>query len=130
MYSQLKQAIRYNQLSKFTELLNNNELFNINEKDDRGKTLLHYAVHQGPDYATLLLKKNADVTITDQYGNTPLHLAIRSHYAPKIITSLRESGANVYAENTAGETPISIVTQLGYQEHYEEVCALLGDDIS
>jgi ankyrin repeat protein len=53
----------------------------INKKDMAQKTALSWAVTlKCPNYVTKLLKLGADVTMYDQDGNSPLHIAIYKGY--------------------------------------------------
>jgi len=59
------------------ELLLNNKA-EVNAKNDRGMTALHWAAHDGnKDVAKLLVDNKADVNATNNIGETPLHIAAR-----------------------------------------------------
>lgn len=84
-----------------------------------GSTEIHIACekgHEGVGY--LLLEYNALAALVDEYGLTPLHLAVKSGSMP-IITSPVNS-CNLYSVFTPvgeeGYTPIHIATEGGYKE--------------
>src|SRR5215469_15459492 len=60
----------------------NKEEFNksfedINKKDKKGRTALHYAVgNSDPKTVRLLIKKGADINSADVGGYIPMHLAV------------------------------------------------------
>ena len=77
-------TLRQGHLFYADELLINDKNLKINDKDKHGYTALHYIAPLHLDfekkYIRRFLKKlleypNIDVNITDNYGNTPLHLA-------------------------------------------------------
>ena len=53
----------------------------VNARDDRGRTALHYAAECGHDeMVRLLIGEGANVNVRDHQGNTPLALAeVHSH---------------------------------------------------
>ncbi len=54
-----------------------NSIENINKKDTKGRTILHYAVGMpDPKKVKLLIKKGADVDAADAGKYRPLHLAV------------------------------------------------------
>ena len=57
-----------------------------------------------------------DLNQIDEFGNTPLTLAVREHHLP-IIRLLLEYDANPDSPNRAGETPRSIATT----QHFNDV---------
>ena len=76
----------------------------VNERDDRGQTPLHYASGYGilNKVVKALLKAGAKVNATDKNGNTPLH--ITSLYGSDnldVVDFLIENGADVN-----GNTPL------------------------
>lgn len=65
----------------------------LSVKDDRGRTVLHWAAFWGyTDVAELLLSKGADVNARTVYGETPLHLAARAGQTD-MVELLRKHGA-------------------------------------
>jgi hypothetical protein len=80
-----------------------------------GETALHWAIYR--DIADLeiieiLLNYHADVNAQDEYGMTPLHLAVRSHNLA-VIGLLLEMGANPTILSNEGDTPESLARERG-----------------
>ena len=74
---------------------------NVNAKDDRRDTPLHWACHcrnENPKLAELLIRSGAEVDVDDNYGSTPLHWACDNNN-PEFAELLIRSGADVYAMN-------------------------------
>ncbi|XP_017786543.1 PREDICTED: E3 ubiquitin-protein ligase mib1-like [Nicrophorus vespilloides] len=110
---------------------------NINLKTTNGKTALHIAVSETHQAAVEILVSNkADVNVTDADGNSSLHITVlnitvRTRMNPtddvirdmfkliknsnvrssdiEIACYLIAAGANVYALNSNGQTPLDIV---------------------
>jgi ankyrin repeat protein len=88
---------------------------------------LHSACeHLDLEAVTDLLSKGADPNICDQFGQTPLHIAVDSEIDGKWQTNhslegldftiaklLLNSGANLNAMDSNGETPIDWVASYG-----------------
>ena len=83
----------------------------INTVDALGKSALIIACEQGyvqiAEFAEVLIKYHADVTITDAKGCTALHyaakhVALGSEY---VVSLLLKAGANPNAKNNAAESP-------------------------
>ena len=99
---------------------------NINERDIAGRTPLFYAVRNGNLKDTILLiDKGADMTMTDDYGHTPAHVAaiktgaydpkISDHYL-EILKSLKEKGADLDARDYRGRTVLDCLKHFGNRE--------------
>jgi ankyrin repeat protein len=66
-------------LNRIIEIINNGGLELINERDEYGKTVLHYAVKNCYIWTMIyLLINNAQKDIVDNDGRTPLHIAIEN----------------------------------------------------
>ncbi len=99
---------------------------NINERDLAGRTPLFYAVRNGNlKDAELLIEKGADMTLADQYGHTPGHVAAikTGAYDPKtsdkfltILKSLKEKGADMNAKDYRGRTVLECLKYFGNRE--------------
>ena len=80
------------------------------EKDDNGRSALHYAVayDQGPA-AGVLIEQGADVNAQDSTGNTPLHFAA-GYGRLQAVQALISVGADVTIANSDGKTARDVVT--------------------
>src|SRR5262245_17340960 len=84
----------------------------VNAKDIKGHTPLHYAVYfDKEEMIRLLVDSKADVNAQDSSGDTPLHLAMRKRNET-FANYLAQHGANFTIKNAAGQTPIGVA--LGY----------------
>jgi ankyrin repeat protein len=74
----------------------------VNLKNKKRYTALHYAVDKGhiPVIMVLLKHDKIDINAQDQFGRTPLHLAVDSSVA--IIDILVLYGANINAADNSG----------------------------
>ena len=73
--SLLRTAVRYKNLPALVKLLGTyNEIFDVNERDTEGKSLLHFSVLENPDRDIMicLMESGVDVNCKDNHGNTPL----------------------------------------------------------
>lgn len=79
---------------------------NVNEKEAKsGQTPIHIAAFFGyKKIIKLLLKAGADLDITDDQGNTALHLAALTHRKVEIVKLLMH--INVNTKNNSGQTPL------------------------
>ncbi len=76
-----------------------------NATDHRGDTLLSNAITaRNLEFASTLIAHGADLQITDQRGDTPLHLAAK-HY-PALVGPLLEAGADAKATDMRGTSPL------------------------
>lgn len=74
----------------------------INEVDEEGNTLLHYAAEMNDaDLITFFVIKGADSELKNYKGDTPLHVAINnnSYDAAKVLAAI---GGNLFAKNMEG----------------------------
>eukprot|EP00668_Euglena_longa_P028937 GGOE01036272.1.p1 GENE.GGOE01036272.1~~GGOE01036272.1.p1 ORF type:complete len:153 (-),score=66.48 GGOE01036272.1:230-655(-) len=75
------------------ECLESDPAFTPNICDQLGMTLLHWAACNGhPDTAAMLLRRNADPTLRNQWGEVPLQLAIRKQHA-RVVEVITAAGA-------------------------------------
>jgi hypothetical protein len=81
-----------------------------NHADAQGFAPLHFAAQQSAvEAANALLDAGADVDAKNKYGNTPLFLAVISFRGHgQMVTLLRNWGANPYAGNASGQTPVGL----------------------
>ena len=78
--------------------------------DDNGWTPLHFAAQSNAADATaILLKAGAAIDARDTHGNTPLFTAVfNSRGNGEVIRLLRAHGADPYAKNNHGVSPLSL----------------------
>jgi len=82
----------------------NNSKMDINSKDEFGYTALHAAVsYSRLEAARWLLENGADINITDDDGDTPLHSCESAEMAKMLV---EEFNADPLAKNDEGKMPI------------------------
>jgi len=93
----------------FSELLNKYPA-ETKVKGKQGWTLFHYAAeYQNVQIGNELLSKGADINAKDDFGNNVLWRATFSTKGKgELIQFLIENGADKYAENTSGISPIDL----------------------
>ncbi|XP_041354288.1 M-phase phosphoprotein 8-like [Gigantopelta aegis] len=97
-------------------------LFDIEQPDDNGNTLLMHAVLKNyDDIAEVLLCNGAKINAQQKQGNTALTTACEQAHICTVAL-LVEMGANVNLDNNAGETPLMKAVKRG---HKQIVCYLL-----
>ncbi|WP_353270079.1 ankyrin repeat domain-containing protein [Wolbachia endosymbiont (group A) of Myopa testacea] len=104
----------------FYELLENS-FKNINEKDEKGETVLHHAVGIS-DCKTvkLLIKKGAEVNARDKKGYTPLHCAVFARSLENVKVLIR-GGTDVNARDGRRNTALHYASLMGYEETVREL---------
>jgi len=93
--------------------------------DAHGRTALHYAAIAGNEVGCSILMEElgANVNVTDDQQNTPLHYAARHfHYPVSIDPFIDQEDLQISAKNAAGETPLYIAI---VSENAENVRILL-----
>lgn len=81
---------------------------NVHQRDNTGRTLLHWAVAANrPDLVSLLLELGADVNAADATGITPLHIASAGGLQD-VGAKLLARGANLAAQDNEGCTAFEI----------------------
>jgi len=104
---------------KKEESLLENSYKNIYERDEKGRTALHYAVDGKT--VSLLVEKGANVNAADVGGYTALHLAVREKRL-EIVRELIKSGAEVNAEEYGNKCiPLHLACMVGEKEIVEEL---------
>ena len=61
-----------------------------------------------PQVIEVLVRKGEGVNVRDINGNTPLHYAAKFDHSEEVLRTLIVNGADVYAENNEGETPLDL----------------------
>eukprot|EP00803_Ostreobium_quekettii_P006626 evm.model.scf_1041.5 EVM.evm.TU.scf_1041.5 scf_1041:32838-49889(+) len=91
----------------------------INDKDNEGKTALHWAADwEDTEAVELLLSQGADASLEDEHGNTPLHFAAfhgNCECAEPILEKLMKAKASLEAVNKDGFAPIHNAAQNGHK---------------
>eukprot|EP00854_Cymbomonas_tetramitiformis_P010253 gene10253-12127_t len=88
--SALQAAVKAEKVEEVEELLLSGA--EVNKRDKRGRTPLHYAVEQGKtETARVLLRNGADVGALFDGGTTALHLAARDGYREMVSLLLKYS---------------------------------------
>nr|CAH7719353.1 unnamed protein product [Callosobruchus chinensis] len=101
------------------ESLLENSSKNIYERDENGRTVLHYAVDAKT--VRLLIEKGANVNAADVEGYTALHLAVTEKHL-ETVRELIKSGANVNAEEYGNKCiPLHLACMVGEKEIVEEL---------
>jgi ankyrin repeat protein len=102
----------------FMSLLENS-FKNIYERDEKGRTVLHYAVDAKT--VRLLVEKGVDVNAADVEGYTALHLAV-TEKCLETVRELIKSGANVNAKEYGNKcTPLHLTCIVGEKEIVKEL---------
>jgi ankyrin repeat protein len=93
-------------------LLNNGA--NPNLRDEHGDSPVHILVSLNctPAVLNMLLERNADVSIHNIKGETPLFLAV-DQSRTELIPLLLSRGSDIFAANNSGVTPFERALQLG-----------------
>jgi len=86
---------------------------NINAQDRKGATVLHHIAWtcRPLALAQTLIAAGIDINVRTIYGDTPLHLALKSPHV-MLAEELIEQGADVDACNRWGQKPLFLVTGL------------------
>lgn len=99
---------------------------NINQKDERGNSALHWAVYYGhQEVVELLLANGADPNIYNKSGVTPLMTAAWFG-DKKTIDYLIEKGANPEATDKEGVSAYLYGTLFSYKHEHEDFPAFLN----
>ena len=85
----------------------------INSRDIRESTALHWAAFSGSEYALqYLCAKGSDVNAQDAKGYTPLHLAVKASehlLSTRSIRALLQKGADASIRDHTGQLPSDIL---------------------
>ena len=98
----------------------------VNKQDFAGRTPLFYAVRTGNlEDTKYLIDNGADMTLADDYGHTPAHVAaiktgaydpIASDHYFEILKTLKEKGADIDAKDYRGRTVLECLNYFGNRE--------------
>lgn len=89
------------------------ETGDVNVKNERGMSLLHYAiVFSNTEMVDLLLDNYINVNIQDNHGDTPAHLCVINNRMSFLKTLIRY-GADLSVKNNEGQTPLFKACALG-----------------
>jgi ankyrin repeat protein len=95
------QAIRNNDLARLRTLAGSG---NVNQKDKRGTTPLHYAAaYGGAESISILLAAGANANARNDFEATPLMWSV---VEPEKVRMLVAAGADVNAKSKMGRTPV------------------------
>ncbi len=100
--------------------------FDINAKDSKGWTPLHYAIFNTSfDAAKFLLKNNAEINFQDKKGLSPLSLAIKVN-SLHLVELLLEHGANLQLRHKNRQTIAEFASGIYYINPFSS-CEVLQD---
>lgn len=111
--------VKLDKKEKSAKELLENSYKNIYERDEKRRTVLHYAVEAKT--VRLLVEKGANVNAADVEGYTALHLAVTEKRL-EIVRELIKLGGNVNAEEYGNKcTPLHLACVVGEKEIVEEL---------
>lgn len=104
--------------------------YDVNAANEFGYTALHVAVSSGDIEAPIkaLLKAGAKTEMFSTEVGTPLHIAAQKGH-PKVAKLLLEAGADIFALNSHGVTPLELAKanfELNFPESYIKDMELQG----
>lgn len=83
---------------------------------ERASQLLPHAIDEcNINAVKMLIKNKADVNLPDRFGDTPLHIAVKTRMQD-MVKLLLDAGANVNATNNVNRTPLLKIVQYGHLE--------------
>ena len=97
------------------------------QNDSRGNTLLHYTIRQGgnAEITAYILDRRAPVNARNMDGDNSLHLAVRRN-DQEAGTLLLNRGADIFAANERGESPLFLTFPAWGRSHLELVRWMLN----
>ncbi|WP_265032601.1 ankyrin repeat domain-containing protein [Wolbachia endosymbiont (group A) of Sicus ferrugineus] len=117
--------IKLGKKEAFNKSLLENSFKSVYERDENGRTVLHYAVDAKT--VRLLVEKGANVNAADVGGYTALHLAV-TEKCLETVRELIKSGGNVNAEEYGNECiPLHLGCMVDEKEIVEELVKAGGE---
>ncbi|MBA8757686.1 ankyrin repeat domain-containing protein [Wolbachia pipientis] len=105
----------------FYELLDNS-FKNINEKDEKGETILHKAAKMSTrKKVSFLVRKGADVNARDNRGFTPLHWAVSEKRLENVKELIRSEAEVNATEGMSKYTPLHLACIVGAESVIKEL---------
>jgi len=84
--------------------------FDVDAKDNKGRTPLHLAVTEflAVETVKLLVSYGANVNAKDKNGETPLHVVTRNQsiFSTEVVRFLVSEGADIHSKDNTGKTPL------------------------
>ncbi|MGL9758827.1 MAG: ankyrin repeat domain-containing protein [Wolbachia sp.] len=112
---------------RFIEEFLDNPFKDINERIEKGRTVLHYAAQLSDvGMVRLLIEQGANVNARDDRGETALHIAAFAGKA-KNVKALIENGARVNARSNNQAVPLHLACLAGRKGTIEELIKRGGD---
>lgn len=106
-------AVFSNNISQLRKYLANGD---VNVKNERGMSLIHYAIiFNNSEIFDLLLENFININIQDKYGDTPIHYCVVNNRIG-FLKSLIRNGADVTIKNNDGQAPLFKACSLGREE--------------
>lgn len=106
-------AVFSNNISSLRKYLSTGD---VNIKNERGMSLIHYAIiFNNSDVFDLLLENYIDINITDKYGDTPIHYCVINNRIGFLKTLIRK-GADLNKKNLDGQAPLFKACSLGRED--------------
>lgn len=75
------------------------------------RAILNNRQHNNLAIIQALINKGANANEVDKFGDTSLHAAVQAG-TPELVNYLLEHGADIYARNKTGKTPVNFAAQL------------------
>ncbi len=99
------------------------------ERDDDGRTFLHNWIWHIKVEKSVIKRavQELDVNAVDNFGNTPLHLAILRNQVPNVAKLLIEYGADPNLSNLQGNTPLHTAVITGRMRHMKMLLEYKAD---
>ncbi len=89
------------------------ETGDVNVRNERGMSLLHYAiVFSNNEMFDLLIENYINVNIQDNFGDTPAHICVVNNKLG-FLKSLIRHGADIFIKNNDGQSPLFKACALG-----------------